>query len=300
MDNYQAQFTQVQTNENKKLPQKNIALIIVLSVVVLALASLLIWSFSSNTKDTCSDSAENPADDNSLSDNVDDNNRNNLLQTGNYKIGDFVAIDNNYTVNNTCADCWHGTVSKITFTNLPEKTTFEFLDKHTYATGISAFDRDIKNLVKAEVKGSVLSIFTEQSGYHFSQQEFNKDAYSLNLDLGKKRVLTNRELINVFGTDLAEINKKVLRNIASEITTSQLLESTEGNVDANSITIDEFKNQISSFAESIDNRYDAYILYILDGKLMANYDTYHILRLLGLGSHMGIGLPTERSTISAQ
>ena len=118
--------------------------------------------------------------------------------------------------------------------------------------------------------------------------------YSNNID--KHLIKNNSELLAIYDIDPTEMYKKILTQIANTVSTDHFLLSTTGIITAEKISIDEFKKNIPTYAEYINNRFDVLTLYIQNNKIYAVYKQNQILRILGMGSHSDGGLIYEPQT----
>ena len=120
--------------------------------------------------------------------------------------------------------------------------------------------------------------------------------YSLNINLETLKIVNNSELLAIYDIDPTEMYKKILTQIANTVSTDHFLLSTTGIITAKKISIDEFKKNIPTYAEYINNRFDVLTLYIQNNKIYAVYKQNQILRILGMGSHSDGGLIYEPQT----
>jgi hypothetical protein len=125
--------------------------------------------------------------------------------------------------------------------------------------------------------------------------EYNN--YSLNVNLDNNRIITNEELIGMYDLDIDSIYEKILNNLTTTVTTDKFLLSVDGDVSAETISVADFKNKISDYVETLNNRYDVFTLYVKDNKVNLVYSQGGVLQLLGMGTHMGIGLAKDQTLI---
>ena len=226
------------------------------------------------------------------------NNQNNSFidDSKTYNISDYVSVTD-YEFNKNCIDCGtYGTVKKVEFKSLPLGTINEFESKHNEFINPTVLETaKLSNEVNYEINKNILSVYTKETKSYDYETQY--DYYSLNVNLNNNKIITNQELLNLYNIKSTDVFTKILTNISNTIKTDKLLLSTIGDVTAETITIDKFKDNIIEYASSIDNRYDIVTLYIKDNKLIAVYNQYKILYNLGMGTHMGIGLVSEPQSI---
>ncbi|MNP42225.1 hypothetical protein D3C76_1359810 [compost metagenome] len=81
------------------------------------------------------------------------------------------------------------------------------------------------------------------------------------------------------------------------VSTESFLLDVDGNIDAETISTSEFKSKVSEYSKSLNNRYDVVTLYIKNDNVYCVYKQSEILNLLGMGTHMGLGLIIEPQSI---
>ncbi len=223
-------------------------------------------------------------------------NSENNLNSINYNIDDYVVISD-FELNQNCPTCTiHNKVKKIEFKNLPLRLTTEFISKQqdflNQITTIESFSE-----VFYEINKSILSVYKKDqriNEYFMHGGEYNY--YSLNINLETLKIVNNSELLAIYDIDPTEMYKKILTQIANTVSTNHFLLSTTGIITAEKISIDEFKKNIPTYAEYINNRFDVLTLYIQNNKIYAVYKQNQILRILGMGSHSDGGLIYEPQT----
>ena len=206
-------------------------------------------------------------------------------------LNDYVKIvPSEHTI--LCSNCTKpNVVKRAVFSNLPEGTTVEFENKQKEFNSLDYF---ITNELYSEVYNNILSVYTKEI---IEDMHYQYNNYSLNINLNNKRIITNEELLKIFNISSTTMYEKILNNIANTVKTDKLLLTTTGDIDADKISINNFRNNIKTYSSIIDNRYDAITLYIKDEKLTVVYNQDYILSLLGLGTHMNIGLIQEPQSI---
>jgi len=228
--------------------------------------------------------------------NQQENNYEDEQNSKKYNVNDYISVTD-FEFNKNCIDCGtYGTVKKAEFKTLPLRTITEFNSKHSEFIYPTAFETaKLSNEIIYEVDKNILSVYTKESKSYELGNQYNY--YSLNVDLNNNKIITNQELLKIYNINLSNTFEKILNNISNTVTTEQFLLSTDGDVTAETITIDKFKENIKTYATYIDNRYDIITLYLKDNKVIAVYDQSKILSVLGMGTHMGIGLISEPQSL---
>ena len=218
----------------------------------------------------------------------------------NYNINDYVLISD-FEVNKNCTGCkTHCIVKTIEFKNLPLGITYEFTSKHSdFIHPSSDAEYKLKNEFIYGIDKNILSVYCFENKNIVNQYSNipTYNFYSLNVNLGNNKFVTNQELLELYNINSQDMFEKILNNIANTVTISKLLLTPNGDVSAEQITIDEFRKNIKSYAKTIDNRYDVVTLYLKDNKLNVVYDQNKILNILGMGSNNGIGLVFEPQSL---
>ena len=269
----------------EKKKSSNVLVIILLIVLVGAGAYIFYQTKSYNDLDKKCKSESNKIEEKS----TETEKSSEQINKKTYNADDYVSISD--FEQRSCSWCEvFSVVKKIELKNLPERTTTEFMAFHngflyppSYAWESST---PFSNEVLYEVDDNILSVYTKQNNafYEYPSQ------YSLNVNLDNNKIVTNEELLNKYSIKSLDMYEKILTNIANTVTTKEFLLSTSGDVTAEKISIDEFKQNIKTYATYIDNRYDGYTLYLKDNKVNVVYNQATILKLIGMGTHMGIGL----------
>ena len=228
--------------------------------------------------------------------NQQENNYEDEQNSKKYNVNDYISVTD-FEFNKNCIDCGtYGTVKKVEFKTLPLSLTTEFNSKHTTFINPGALETaKLSNEIIYGINKNVLSIYTKESKSYDLNTDYHY--YSLNIDLDSERIITNQEMLELYNINSSDMFEKILNNIANTVTTEQFLLSTIGDVTAETVSINKFKENIKSYAKQIDNRYDVVTLYLQNNKLIVVYDQAKMLSILGMGTHMGIGLNAEPQSI---
>ena len=284
--------------ENKHNKAVTIFLVVVIVLLIAGLGVMTYFVINLNKKvdslNTSKTNNQNVVEDNKQESNKGDANINTISKK--YNIDDYVKIVD--------VDIYKNVIDKnsmflksIEFSNLPLGTYSEFRHKNKKFLSPSAVDSDkytFSNEIVCEVYENVLSI-CETDKWIGGPTTY--DFYSLNIDLEKQKIMTNQELLKKCDVKSTDMFNKILNNIANTVTLERFLLDTEGNISADGISIEDFKNNINTYSNIIDNRYDLVTLFVENGKLKAKYTQNSVLEALGMGTHMGKGITSEPQTI---
>ncbi len=283
---------------NNQRNKGNFLVIIILIILVIGLAGYITYDkfLSKNDVNTnIEEQKNNYEEDQDQQENPykeEQNQRENNYEEQNskkYNVNDYISVtDYEFDKNDI--------VKKAEFKTLPLRTITEFNSKHSefiYPTALET--AKLSNEIIYEVDKNILSVYTKESKLYELGTQYNY--YSLNVDLNNNKIITNQELLKIYNINLSNTFEKILNNISNTVTTEQFLLSTDGDINAETITVDKFKENIKIYATYIDNRYDIITLYLKDNKLIVVYDQAKILSVLGMGTHMGIGLVSEPQSL---
>lgn len=216
---------------------------------------------------------------------------------GNFKASDYVGFDKPVVKQ-------HGAGKKI-FTNvinkkLPERLFFRFEEeqgKFNYSLEQKEHflgnNKVIENVPNAEVAKNVLSLtnrikWTIANGTKENLVLEQFDMICENIDLEEQRFISDTELLERFGIKKEEMLKKIYEKIGKDLKDNKLIYSLKGNVDAKSISKEDFIKNAEKYAQELKKVDVPVKLYIKDGKLHATYKESTMVAFLGLDSHMGM------------
>ena len=302
-----------------KLKRKNI--LIVIFIITTIIASVLAVYFAifntysnennnvnempningENNKDL-NDDNNNTTDDqnNEITQNVTDNKSDEIAQntTKTYNLEDYVLITD-FKINENYVGAKNKPIVKIIkFKNLPERSTYEFLYKQSEFTSPRNLDDSVlSNEIISEIDKNILSVYCKEKYGFVSGPAPYYEHYGLNINLDNNNIITNQELLEIYNINPSDMFEKILNNIANTIKIDFLFLTTNGDVSAEKITIDKFKENIKTYVTYINNRYDIFTLYIKNGKLNVAYDQNKVLNTIGMGSSGGVGLIWEPQSI---
>lgn len=213
-----------------------------------------------------------------------------------YNVNDYVSIsDYNFRdyFSNGAAEKL-GIVKKIEFKNLPTTLTSEFYEKHYSFTNPAVSDLDMISKLSNEViygtSGKILSIYeldktnrTEEAPGFENIDYTTYDFYSINIDLYKKKIITNQELLEIYKLNSSNVFERILNDIANSHTDDGLLVPTDSQ-EFDNMSAEKFKKKIKTYIKQINNRFDKIVLYVQKNNVYVAYNEETILQLLGLNS----------------
>ena len=232
------------------------------------------------------------SDKNLIDNNKTSNKVNKDKKINTYKVEDYIEVSE---IDSNCLTC-NNKIKSIQFKNLDNNITSEFLTKHLEFIN-SKNCVSLNNSVGYEIYKNVLSVYTKEEKNCSDLQ--GEDLYSLNVDLKNNKIIKEDELLDKFNLNKDILYKKILINLADTVTVDKFLLSTNGDISSGTISITDFKNNINNYVDQLKDFSDSnlYLLYISNGNLYAKYNHEFILNKLGMGTHMGTGLPKTITTI---
>ncbi len=269
--------------------------------------SVIVWQYIKLNPQSNNITTENK---NSILTTTDDtNNKPNSTYTNTEKKENSKKFNvNDYvTVTESKHDLGH-TVSKIEFKNLSTELTNDFYSKHNEfinSFNNNNFEEDdetgnseFSNIVYTSIDNkNILSICTKESATYKNSLFDKYDCYTLNINLDTQKIVTNKELLEMYQINSSDLFKKILRDIVVNVKLDKFLLSSVGDITADTITLNDFSKNIQSYASTLSNNYDIFSLYTLDNELYAVYNQSNILSYLEIGSHMNAGLLREPQII---
>lgn len=212
-----------------------------------------------------------------------------------YNVNDYVSVIQYHEFD---------TLKDIEFNRLPLRTYTELESKNSHFISIGASklasSKDSEFITASNeiiygIDRNILSVYTEEYDRYEYDQTYN--FYSINIDLNTNKIINNQELLELYNVDSATMFEKIIKDISNNVTVDEFLLSTDGNIAAEKESVKNFRNKAKTYAKYIDNRYDIVTLYIKDNNLYAAYEQNDILKILGMGTHMGMGLEIAPQSI---
>lgn len=202
-------------------------------------------------------------------------NANDYVEVKNYDVSRFVNVEN-----------WK--VKEITFKNLPLGTTIEFLRKHKDYIIPAANNNYVAptNTVIYGTYNNVLSVYTKEEVKGGLVDIINN--YSLNVNLDNNKIITNEELLKMYNLNINSVYEKILNNLATTVKVDEFSLDVDGSLTAKTISLTDFKRNISDYSKTLNNRFNIFTLYVKDNKVNCVYSQGTILELLGMSVYMGL------------
>ena len=189
---------------------------------------------------------------------------------------EYEQNDNNIVDNN------NNTPSKPAVTG---DASFTVPNPTSYSAGIN--DGTVK--FEYGVYNNVLSAYSINY-YQNPAKDVISKVISSNLDLNTGEKLDNVKTLDRFGFTIDEVYRKILNNIAETASIDSFLLDINGNVEAEKISINDFKNNTEKYIATLKSDQNLFYVFLKDSKATVSYEQYKILQKLGMSSHMGQGL----------
>lgn len=116
------------------------------------------------------------------------------------------------------------------------------------------------------------------------------EVISNNVDINTGEKLSNTKVLERVNITIGEVYNKILGNLADTVSVDSFLLNTQGDVSGETISIDDFKNNISEYVEQLKDKQDGFYVLLKDSKIAVSYVQSEILEELGMSSHMNHGL----------
>lgn len=113
---------------------------------------------------------------------------------------------------------------------------------------------------------------------------------SNNIDSDTGERLNNEKVLGRFGITMEEAYRNILENLADSVSAKAFLLDAEGSVDAEQISINDFKKNIDTYIETLRNDQENFYVFLKESKIAIAYSQREILEKLGMSSHMDAGL----------
>lgn len=139
------------------------------------------------------------------------------------------------------------------------------------------------------VYNGVLSTYS--ISYHSNPHGYIvSEVVSDNTDLSTGKKLDNITTLGRFGLTTDEVYRQILNNLVETVSIDSFLIDVNGDIDAEKITINDFKNNIDKYIETLKSDQDLFYVFLKGSKVAVSYEQNKVLENLGMSSHMGIGL----------
>ena len=147
--------------------------------------------------------------------------------------------------------------------------------------------------------GMIKNYFATYDGVLFSYSIYSylhpyghvpTEVFSENYDLNSGEKLDNKAILDKLNISIEDLYRKLLSNIADTVKCDSFLLNPDGIVSTESISITDFRDNIDSYIEVLQNNYSQFNIFIKDSKLTVSYSQSDILKELQMSSHMDAGL----------
>ena len=134
-------------------------------------------------------------------------------------------------------------------------------------------------------------LFAYSINYHLHPYgHIVSEVISNNVDINTGEKLSNAKVLERVNITIEEVYRKILGNLADTVSVDSFLLNTQGDINGETISIDDFKNNIGEYVEQLKDNQDDFYILLKDSKIAVSYVQSEILETLGMSSHMGVGL----------
>lgn len=134
-------------------------------------------------------------------------------------------------------------------------------------------------------------LFAYSINYHLHPYgHIVSEVISNNVDINTGEKLSNAKVLERVNITIEEVYRKILGNLADTVSADSFLLNTQGDINGETISIDDFKNNIGEYVEQLKDNQDDFYILLKDSKIAVSYVQSEILETLGMSSHMGVGL----------
>lgn len=215
---------------------------------------------------------------------------------------------------------WKVEISDILFKGLEKSLVSKFMDNHSIfledykEIDVSALNGEsdflnISNDISFSISGELLSVLEESENSSSTYSLYSPLLQSVVIDLKDTSVMTSDSLLDTNGLDLRELYALILEDSVKHMTVKSLIQSPIGDVTADTLSIEKFKENIQDYAKTLSDTKginfsainfndlqseniigDVISLYYSNNKLRVAYKISPILSSIGLSTHMGMGI----------
>ena len=232
-----------------------------------------------------------------------------------YRVEDYVEIVDIETANTCQTEHCKESIKKvklkdIKFSNLNESLTAPFLEKHKDLIEVNGKPFvltdgeekgfEFKNDFNVNIYKNILSIMETSEEFDGWSPRFSKLTQSLNIDLDNEKILTNKELIEIFDLNKEEVYIKLLEDSLNFLTegSPELVKEIKGDTKTEFISIEKYKKNIPEYAKKLNQELSfgnivkedengtedihVFSLYIKNNELHSYYGLAELLFVLGI------------------
>lgn len=215
---------------------------------------------------------------------------------------------------------WKVEISDILFKGLEKSIVSKFMNNHSIfledykEIDVSALNGEsdflnISNDISFSISGDLLSVLEESENSSSTYSLYSPLLQSVVIDLKDTSVMTSDSLLDTNGLDLRELYALILEDSVKHMTVKSLIQSPIGDVTADTLSIEKFKENIQDYAKTLSDTKginfsainfndlqseniigDIISLYYSNNKLRVAYKISPILSSIGLSTHMGMGI----------
>ena len=134
-------------------------------------------------------------------------------------------------------------------------------------------------------------LFAYSINYHLHPYgHIVSEVVSNNVDINTGEKLSNAKVLERVNITIEEVYRKILGNLADTVSADSFLLNTQGDVNGETISIDDFKNSISEYVEQLKDNQDAFYILLKDSAMTVSYVQSEVLKELGMSTLMDQGL----------
>lgn len=134
-------------------------------------------------------------------------------------------------------------------------------------------------------------LFAYSINYHLHPYgHIVSEVISNNVDINTGEKLSNTKVLERVNISIEEVYRKILENLADTVSVDSFLLNTQGDVSGETISINDFKNNIGEYVEQLKDKQDGFYILLKGSKIAISYVQNEILEELGMSSHMNHGL----------
>lgn len=134
-------------------------------------------------------------------------------------------------------------------------------------------------------------LFTYSISYHLHPYgHVISEVVSNNIDINTGEKLNNAKVLERTGIIVEDVYRKILENLVDTVSIDSFFLDTQGGVSGETISVNEFKNNINEYVEQLKDDQDIFYILLKDSAMTVSYVQSEILKELGMSSLMDQGL----------
>ncbi len=218
-----------------------------------------------------------------------------------YKTEDYIKLSTHTETgvfNDTTASVSY---DDIEFQNLSEDLYADFTKEHKKLTGDKACTDTLvqdgiecsmgkEGKISASIDGSILSVYEDVVEQDPNGEYSNRNV--LNIDLEAMKKISDTDLLEKYGVDTTTVHEKIILNLVDTVSIDRFLNNVEGIINDDTTSVATMKEKYQDYAKKLDGKdSDLKLTYFIkNSKLYVSYVHNDVLKVMGMGQHMGAGL----------